>query len=453
MNDSGVFVQAGNDAITAADTVTNIANTVDTGKSSDLIGLPTLMKLAFNNGDLASVAENLLARIQANAYDANALMDMAVFLILRGSPDIAMNMKSLAINTQQLYHYKTEGVDDAGLAEPVKPIRLLAILGPGDLMANSPIEFLLEGSRISLDMLYITPKLGVPDTLPEHDAVIVAIGESDLNQALLAQLDHHLQNWPVPVMNRASRIARLSRDASYALLANLPGISMPPTVRMPRLLVEQLAEQLTEQFCQSTAPNTLLAEQLNGAGFPIIIRPIDSHAGQGLSRIDHAAELVAYLAESTESEFFVSPFVDYRSSDGQFRKYRIILINGIAFACHMAVSGRWMVHYLNADMLDNADNRAEEAEFMRDFDSQFAIRHATAMASISSQLELDYVGIDCAETPDGKLLIFEVDSNMIVHNMDSPIKFPYKQGAMHKLFAGFATMVKQRIEAGCTPQS
>jgi glutathione synthase/RimK-type ligase-like ATP-grasp enzyme len=344
-----------------------------------------------------------------------------------------MNMRGLAIKTQQLYHYPRESGNNG-------KIRLLAILGPGDLMANSPVEFLIEGSQINLDLVFVTPELGLPEQLPEHDVVYVAVAESDENQFLLAQLEQQLQAWPVPVINRPGHIAHLSRDSACALLSNLPGISMPPTVRMPRSMLEQQPEQLHQS-------DTILRNQLGGAGFPIIIRPIDSHAGQDLLKIDDAAGLANYLANSSESVFFVSPFVDYRSTDGQFRKYRIILINGKPYACHMAISGRWMVHYLNADMLDNADNRDQEALFMEKFTHDFAARHATAMAAISAQLELEYVGIDCGETPDGQLLIFEVDSNMVVHNLDSPIKFPYKQGAIRTLFGAFATMVEQKITA------
>ena len=413
------------------------------GSNAPLIGLPVLMTMAFNNGDLASVAEGLLARIQANPFDANALMDMSVFLILRGSPQVALTMQTLAIKTQQIFHFPRADT-------PVR-LRMLAVLGPGDLMANSPVEFLIEGSQISLDMVYITPTMQLPDHLPEHDVLYVAIGESDQNQALLAQLEQRLSHWHRPVINRACRIAQLSRDASYAQLTGLPGISMPPTVRLSRAALSYVLNPAQNNSAgntgqeQDSTPAQRLAHHLNGASFPVIIRPIDSHAGKELCKIEHAEELTAYLAESAEAAFFVSPFIDYRSKDGQFRKYRIILIDGIAFACHMAVSARWMVHYLNADMLDNPANREEEACFMQHFDTDFAVRHATALASINTSLGLEYVGIDCAETPDGQLLIFEVDSNMIVHNMDSPAKFPYKQGQMRKLFAGFTHMLETRM--------
>lgn len=398
--------------------------------SKELIGLPTLMTLAFTGGDLTAVGDSLLKRIQQNPHDATALMDLAVIFIMRGEKKLARSMQTLAIQTQQIYAYPATHA-----AQPVK-IRALAILGPGDLMANSPFEFLIEGQPVALDLLYVTPYSGIPEQVPDHDVLLVAVGESDVNQPLLAYLEGALLDWPRPVINRPGRISQLSRDASCALLSNIPGVVMPVAQRVTR--------EALEACCRVEELATPLADQLGGVSYPVIIRPIDSHAGLGLSRIDNLTELTAYIVNSAEQFFFVSSFIDYRQADGLFRKYRLILINGVAWVCHMAISQRWMVHYLNADMLENADHRAEEAQFMADFDTGFAQRHALALHAVYTQLGLDYVGIDCAETPDGKLLIFEADSNMIVHNMDPVDIFPYKKIQMPKLFQAFTQLLAER---------
>ena len=44
-----------------------------------------------------------------------------------------------------------------------------------------------------------------------------------------------------------------------------------------------------------------------------------------------------------------------------------------------------------------------------------------------------------AELPDGRLLIFEVDVAMLVHDMDDGETLPYKKVAMQKLFDAFVT--------------
>ena len=396
--------------------------------NTGLIGLPKLMTLAFTGGDINAVGEQLLKRIQANPEDAEALVDMAIIFIMRGDTRLAASMQNLAWQTRQIFSFPRPAL-------PVK-IRALAILGPGDLMANSPFEFLLQHEPVALDLVYITPQLGLPARLPEHDVLLVAMAESDVNAPLLAALEQTLHDWPCPVINRPARIASLSRDLSCATLSQLSDVLMPPTLRLERALLEAC--------CRAPELASAVVDVLGGVDYPFIIRPVDSHAGLGLQKIDSLPELTNYLINSPEPLFFVSKFIDYRSPDGLYRKYRLILIDGQPHVCHMAISRRWMVHYLNADMLDDADHRAEEAQFMESFDHDFGQRHRAALAGIATLLGLDYVGLDCAETADGRLLIFEVDSNMVVHDMDAAELFPYKKIQMPKLFRAFTEMLASR---------
>ena len=46
--------------------------------------------------------------------------------------------------------------------------------------------------------------------------------------------------------------------------------------------------------------------------------------------------------------------------------------------------------------------------------------------------------------PDGKLLLFEADTSLVVHNMDSPVAFPYKDRHMRRLFAAFRAMLYRK---------
>jgi hypothetical protein len=114
----------------------------------------------------------------------------------------------------------------------------------------------------------------------------------------------------------------------------------------------------------------------------------------------------------------------------------------------MAISRDWMIHYLNADMFDNEANRAEEARFMASFDEQFATRHADALAEVHRRTDLDYVLLDCSETRDGKLLIFEVGTAMIVHMLDPAAVFPYKPPQMEKIFEAFERMLRRKACSG-----
>jgi len=399
-----------------------------------LMGLAALLRLNFSGADLTPVGQALLARIETDAADAHALMDAAIILQFKGSPDVALAMQQHALELRRHYRLPAR-------SEPPQ-LRVLALMAPGDLMANVPLECLLEDSEIDLHLHYVLPGDTLGSALPEHDVLFVALSETEQNRPLLAQLHLDLAGWPRPVLNRAEHIPRVARDRASTILSGIPAIAMPPTVRVARAVLAQLA-------LEGALPERLVGT----SNFPLIVRPLDSHAGHDLERVDDAAALCRYLGAVAADAFFVSPFVDYRSPDGLFRKYRVALIDGAPFACHMAVSTHWMIHYLNADMADSAAKRAEEAHFMATFDSGFARRHNAALHAIHAAMGLDYVCIDCAELADGRLLIFEVDHAMIVHALDPVDLFPYKLPQMHKVFQAFRDMLGRhsRISRSSAP--
>jgi hypothetical protein len=330
-----------------------------------------------------------------------------------GQRDLGLSLQGLALDIQQLYRLQS--------AAGGTGIRLLAILSPGDLAENNILEFLIEGSDISLDMLYVSPDIPFPATLPDHDLAMVAVCETDRNRPLLQHLETLLKSWPRPVVCAPGRIARLSRDGACGLLPSAPGMVVPVTTRMDRRALEGIGR------CDCT--------------FPIIVRPVDSQKGHGLAKVDAPGAIMDYLETRPEDAFYVARYVEYRGPDGQFRKYRIVLIDTRPYVCHMAISDSWVVHYMNAGMVESAPKRAEEARFFAAFDDDFARRHHDALLSIAQRTELEYVGIDCSETPDGELLIFEVDSGMTVHAMDPVDLFPYKQPQMRKVFRAFRQML------------
>lgn len=389
----------------------------ETCKDEALIGLSKLMKMAFDGVDLAPTGAALIKRVEKNPQDAEALMDLSTVLQLKFQPDVALDVQAQALAIKTLYHMPASGKTGT---------RLLAIMAPGDLMTNAPLEFLVEGRDISLHMLYVAPGLATPPSLPEHDLLFVAVGESDRNRPILRELIDVLESWPRPVLNRPAGILDTSREAAPSRLGSVPGVVMSDSIRIDRHALEVLEGPVADM------------------PFPIIARPIDSHAGRGLARIDGPEAMSAYLNEISGQEFHIARFIDYRSPDGFYRKYRIVLIDGRPYACHMGISEHWMIHYANAGMTESIEKREEEARFMADFDSGFALRHHDALKEIIERLGLDYLILDCAETVDGKLLIFEIDTGAVIHAMDPVDVFPYKAPQMNRIFSAFRDMLASR---------
>lgn len=383
-----------------------------------LIGLPTLMHMVLRGEDLTPLGTDLLAYVAEYPQAAHALMDLSIVFQLMHHHVLGLETQALALQLQQVYAVQDHASE--------KALRLLVMMTPGDLMSNTPVEFLVADEDVRLHLLYVDTALPLPEVVPEHDVLFVAVGESDNNRDVLAFIASFIQIWPRPVLNHPAQIARIARDVVCTALQSEVSVLIPQTVRVNRTRLSDIA--LGQQ--QLTA----LIDTLD---FPVIVRPVDSHAGRGLARVISRDALAAYLAETTEVAFYLARFVDYSDATGLFRKYRIVLIRGKPYLCHVAMSKHWMVHYLNAEMTENAANRAEEARVMAAFDDDFAVRHAHAFSAIAAATRLDYVGIDCAETAQGQLLIFEVDSNMVVHAMDDVDMFPYKQPQMRKVFHAF----------------
>ena len=393
------------------------------------IGPAALMRMSYAGIDLTPLGEKLLARAgsEPGMASADALLDVSTILHLKGNHEVAQSVQSEALRLKQLYHLPAP--------RGTTGIRLLALMTPGNLMANMPLDFLLEDSDIALDILYLGPHLSIPDSVPDHDVLFVAIGESDETLPLLKQLGEALKHWPRPVLNRADRFSWLSRERAYTLLSELPGVTMPATSRVARQVLENIGNH-----------TVAVRDYLSGAEFPLIVRPVGSHAGHGLEKIEYPADLPDYLQTLQAETFYISRFIDYSSHDGLFRKYRIVLIEGKPYAVHMGVSTHWMIHYVNAGMAESADKRAEEARFMEEFDTVFAQRHAIALQAIHKYMQLDYLVIDCAETRDGKLLLFEVDNSAVVHTMDPVDLYPYKQPQMRMVFDAFRAMLMHAIQ-------
>jgi len=380
------------------------------------------MRMVSSGADISGLV-NIAAY---NPNDADMLMGLSIIFQLTGNREMGLELQAKALQIRQLYHLPSTG----GRPE----IKLLAIMRPGDMMDNTPVDFLLEGSAVALDLLYLSPDLPVPAMLPEHDVLIVAIGESDQNQALLEQVGELIKSSPAPVLNVPERIARLSRDSASALLRPISGVEIPITARIDRQGLQEIGRG-----------EKSVAALLEDGDFPIIVRPLGSHAGNGLIRADNPAALIAYLEAMPEHEFHIARFVDYRGPDGLYRKSRIALIDGHPFACHLAISEHWMIHYKNAGMQESALKRAEEARFMAEFDADFARRHAEAFRNIGERIGLDYLVIDCGETANGELLIFEADNLGFVHAMDPVDIFPYKQTQMRKVFAAFQELLRKAV--------
>jgi hypothetical protein len=375
--------------------------------------------------DLRPLWQTLIAKLIDGTIEAGEGLDLSLIAQLLGDKPAGLAIQNQILSSHQLFR--------SPCAVPKPRLRALALAAATDMGSNMPIEFLLGDSDVELMTLYVMPEIELPVALPDHDVAIVIASDSDECRNALRKIDRAVMLWPRPVLNPPRRVGNLDRGKLHRVLDGIAGVEIPATIAVTR-----------EQLSQASPSADACRDIASDLAFPVIVRPRGSHAGAGLAKLDDHDAIKRYLDARPEREFFIARFVDYSNRDGLFRKYRIAFIDGRPYACHMAIADRWDIWYLNAGMSISQSKRLEEQAFMQTFDIAFARRHATALSGISDRIGLDYFTVDCAETRDGSLLIFEADNSAIVHDMDPPDIFPYKAQQMQRVFGAFAAMLDRR---------
>lgn len=395
--------------------------------ATEFLGLAPFLRMSIAGDECTQIAQELVARAQQTPDDAVLWMNLSTVMLCLQRTELGLTIQEQALAMQQVYTLRST-------RHPAK-LRLLMLMVPGTLSANVPLDCLLENSDIELIYYYITPQAPFEAPIPEHDLLMVGISATTENLFLLQQLESITNQWPVPVINAPQHIPNSERHTASKLLQNKPGLTIAQAHPVTFATLSAIADG-----------TTALSETLPDTHFPVILRPAGSHGGHGLEKITRQDELAGYLARVQVEDYFLSKFIDYSNEDGQFRKYRISLISGVPYACHMAISSHWMVHYVNAFMYEDQKKREEEADFLNHFED-FAARHQQALKAIYETTQLDYLGIDCSETPEGTLLVFEIDPAMVVHAMDLEVMFPHKQIHMNKVKTACRNLLLSRAFA------
>ena len=199
-----------------------------------VLGMAALVGLAYRQGDFAAVWGQLLNRFAADPTDAAALLDMSFILQTAGQRSKGLELQQLALNLCRCYAC-AHGSGDG--------LKVLAFVAEGDFMANTPIDFLMEGSNAVLTLFYIDGQTPDLRDVPEHDVAFIAVGESEANVPVLASLERLLEGWRGPIMNGTPRhIAALTRDRVAEMFGDEASIVSPATVRADRDSLHRLAQ-------------------------------------------------------------------------------------------------------------------------------------------------------------------------------------------------------------------
>jgi tetratricopeptide (TPR) repeat protein len=386
---------------------------------------PALHNLAtvfFRAGHYGPAARwyRLALALDPELVEAN--QNLAVIHDVEGRPTEAQQHRDRAFRKQCLF------VEPSG-APAAPTVLILAAAGIG----NVPLDFLLPRERIDRITWFIdyaTP--GQTARLPRHDLVFNAIGDPDIAAPALRRAAAFLEGRTAPVLNPPARVLDTRRDQMPGLLAGIDGLVVPPVLQIERagLAPAELPDRLARA----------------GISCPILVRPLGSHGGKGVSLVA-TPDALATLDPGAAESFYVTAFHDSRAADGHYRKYRMIFVDRRPYPYHQAISPHWLVHYFSADMAAASWKHDEERRFLEAPEAVLAPRALAAIEAIGRRLDLDYGGVDFALLPDGGVLFFEANALMLVQLRESPEQFPYKHACVPRIFRAFDEMLAARLAA------
>jgi tetratricopeptide (TPR) repeat protein len=324
------------------------------------------------------------------------------------------------------------GLQMSGRTDPGAPVVLmLGAVGGGHV----PTRYLLDtetfavGSLSLLSPAQADAPLGAVThaQLAAAEVVFCALGDIDRDRfGQLATAEALLAELGKPVLNPPARIRQTGRENAAVLFDGVDGLVAPPVTR--------------------ASPAELAALPLTA---PMLVRPAGDHGGENLVLLRNPADRAAYLASEPPERLLVTPYVETRSPDGFWRKYRLIFVGGEVFAFHLAITEDWLAHYWRAHPAQHAWKRAEEAEFLADWRAVFGPRRTGAVQAVCDRLGLDYGGIDCAitgdeERGDDQVVLFEANACVLLHLDEPAAMFPYKHRHVPPIRKAFSRLLLSR---------
>ncbi|MDN4987722.1 tetratricopeptide repeat protein [Bradyrhizobium arachidis] len=296
--------------------------------------------------------------------------------------------------------------------------RALALFAP--FVGNTPVEFLFKDCAYQTSILSLLPGSRPDIALLAHEADVVVnlVSDADEGADVLPLAMAIARSLGKPVVNDPARIRNTTRDATALALADVAGCRVPRTIRI--------------------ATGKGLPDGLDLA-FPVLARQAGMHGGDVFEKLDDAAALTAFLAAHEGHDRYVIDYIDYRSADGFFRKYRFLFVGEEILPYHLAIGADWKLHRDATDMAQHAWMQDEEERFLRAPGEVFGAAHSQALRVIRDRIGLDYFGIDCSLDPDGRLVVFEVNASMLVHDQNP--EFPYKDPYVNRIKLAFDGML------------
>lgn len=220
---------------------------------------------------------------------------------------------------------------------------------------------------------------------------IDARGHADRVDSMAADL-------PIPLVNTPAAVKQVTREANARRFAEAERFVFPRTIRVAH-----------------EADVTATRDQiLSKIEFPVILRPLHTNSGHGVSLVQNETELAELLRNHPFADFYAIAYHDCQSEDGYFRRYRCACIGNKTIPCGLHVGSGWNVHGEDRGKLDwsGLGFDKEEIAFYENPSAMLGSAPEDYFREITDAIDLDIYGFDFGYRRDGRVIVYEVNSAM-----------------------------------------
>ena len=286
--------------------------------------------------------------------------------------------------------------------------RLQLAGGQLNISASTDLHLLID-SHVPVDRTLMTRNFFRQQRAlsPGYECILNLITEAEENSRVLDNLRKFVRGYPAKVVNRPEAVLQSTRDLVARRLAGIPGLIVP---RVLRLRSGRIAPKSAERA---------------GLRFPIIVRRVGTHTGRIVGRFDDMDALRAAAIEA--GEHVATEFVDFRSADGLYRKYRVFFLGERRVFRHMLVSEDWNVHASDRQrvMAERPELIAEEERMFAAPEGAFTGDIQRVLSAVRQRVPLDFFGMDFGIAPDGQAVLFEANATMNFFPLSTDPRFAY----------------------------
>lgn len=295
------------------------------------------------------------------------------------------------------------------------------------LAGNSDVYMLLPEDlafeQINLSKQFLRQR-GRPD-LSRYERVLNLVTDPDQHGQTLETLRKLLRGYRGTVINHPDAVMRSTRDQVAKRLAGVEGLHVPSAVRL-----------------RNSRPGAAAAAaERAGLAFPAILRRAGTHGGNIVGRVENLDELRAGLAEP--GDYLLTEFVDFRSPDGLYRKYRLWSFGGRVVLRHMLTSDNWNVHVSERVrfMLDRPRLIDEEIRLLARHEGDFPEAIQVMFQAVQDRMGLDFFGMDFGIDRDGQAVLFEANATMSFFPLVAHPRFAYLEKILAPARQAFQSML------------